>query len=184
LPSITRRKLQAMSQANTGGYHLVHANVAHARAPLDSPLMSGFVSQVDEVNSCARSASGFVGQPALPDEGAVYKAPFLLNVSVWESVECLDGFTHQGTHAAALDRRSEWFNQERASPKYVLYWVTEGHIVTEREVKGRLDYLAKNGATPYAFTFGQRFSLAQALAFTPVDRYARPTSFCRPGPPY
>jgi hypothetical protein len=146
-------------------YHLVHANVAHARAPLDSPLMAGFVSQVEEVNSLARSAAGFVVQPVLPDEGAVYTAPFLLNVSLWESVESLDAFTHQGAHAAALERRGEWFEQERTTPRYVLYWVPEGHVVTEREVKERLDHLGEHGATPFAFTFERRFTLTQALAF-------------------
>jgi hypothetical protein len=159
-----------MSRMNTSGYHLVHANVAHARAPLDAPLMAGFVSQVDVINNLARRAPGFVAQPALPDEGAVYTAPFLLNVSVWESVEGLAAFTHQGAHAAALERRSEWFEQERTRPKYVLYWIPEGHIVTEREVKERLDYLGRHGATPYAFTFEQRFSFTQALALTPADR--------------
>jgi hypothetical protein len=158
-----------MSPSNMGGYHLVHANVAHARAPLASPIMAGFVSQVDEVNSLARAAAGFVAQPTLPDEGAVYTAPFLLNVSVWESVESLEAFTHQGAHAAALERRGEWFQQESANPRYVLYWVPEGHLVTEREVKERLDYLGKHGVTPYAFTFEQRFTFAQALAFTPEN---------------
>src|SRR5712664_2378456 len=99
--------------------HVVHANVAHAKAPLDSPIMAGFVSQVDEINSLARRTAGFVAQPTLPDEGAVYTAPLLLNVSIWESIETLDAFTHQGKHAAALERRGEWFEQEGTSPNYV-----------------------------------------------------------------
>jgi hypothetical protein len=152
-----------MSQSHTSGYHLVHANVAHARAPLDSPVMAAFVAQVDEINALARSTVGFVAQPTLPDEGAVYKAPFLLNVSVWESIDSLDAFTHQGKHAAALERRGEWFEQGGTSPKYVLYWIAKGQIVTEKEVKERLDHLGKFGATPYAFTFEQRFTITQAL---------------------
>jgi len=101
-------------------HHLVHANVAHARAPLDGPLMADFVAQVDEINSLARAAQGFVAQPTLPDEGTVYTAPFLLNVSVWKSVESLDAFTHQGKHAAALERRAEWFHQGTQRRAYVL----------------------------------------------------------------
>src|SRR5947208_15596801 len=100
-----------MRPSGTSDYHLVHANVAHARAPLDSPVMAGFVAQVEEVNALARSAPGFVAQPTPPDEGTVYKAPFLLNVSVWESLESLDTFTYQGKHASALERRGEWFIQ-------------------------------------------------------------------------
>src|SRR5713226_5028693 len=121
-----------MNQSNTSDYHLVHANVAHARAPLDSPLMADFVAQVEEINSLGRSAAGFVAQPTLRDEGTIYTAPLLLNVSIWESIESLDAFTHQGKHAAALERRGEWFEQCRTSPNYVLYWMPIGHIVTEK----------------------------------------------------
>jgi hypothetical protein len=153
-----------MNPSSASDHHLVHANVAHARAPLDSPLMAGFVAQIEEVNSLARSAAGFVAQPTLPDEGAIYTAPFLLNVSLWESIESLDAFTHQGKHAAALERRGEWFEQEGANPRYVLYWIPKGHVVTEKEVQERLDYLGKYGPTPHAFTFEQRFFLTQALA--------------------
>jgi hypothetical protein len=120
--------------------------------------MTDFVAQVEEINALARRAAGFVAQPTLPDEGAVYVAPLLLNVSIWESVESLDAFTHQGKHAAALERRAEWFEQAGASPNYVLYWVPEGHTVTEKEVKERRDHLAKWGPTPYAFTFQQPFA--------------------------
>jgi hypothetical protein len=147
-----------MGASSTGGYHLVHANVARARAPLDSPLMAGFVAQVEEINALARRAAGFVAQPTPADAGAVYAAPLLLNVSVWVSVEGLDAFTHQGKHAAALGRRGEWFEPPGASPSYVLYWAPEGHAVTEEEVKGRLDHLSQHGPTPYAFTFKQPFA--------------------------
>jgi catechol 2,3-dioxygenase-like lactoylglutathione lyase family enzyme len=153
-----------------GGYHLVHANVAHAKGPLDSPVMTGFISQVDEINSLARRAMGFVAQPQLPDEGDVYRAPFLVNVSVWESVESLDAFTHQGEHGAMLERRGEWFRQQKAGPAYVLYWVSEGHVVTEKEVKERLDHLANYGPTPYAFTFEHRITAAQAWGSVQVSR--------------
>jgi hypothetical protein len=78
--------------------------------------MADFVAQVEEINALARSAAGFIAQPTLPDEGSVYRALLLLNVSIWESMESLDAFTHQGKHAAALERRGEWFEQEAASP--------------------------------------------------------------------
>src|SRR6266700_1483961 len=112
-----------MNPSNTGDHHLVHANVAHARAPLDSPVMADFVSQIDEINSLAGRSAGFVAQPTPPDAGAIYAAPFLVNVSIWESVEHLDAFTHQGKHASALERRGQWFDQGGTNPKYVLYWI-------------------------------------------------------------
>jgi hypothetical protein len=159
-----------MPQSNTSDYHLVHANVSHARAALDSPSMAGFVSQLEEIDSLARSAAGFVAQPTLPDAGSIYATPLLLNVSIWESIDDLDAFTHRGKHAEALRRRGEWFEQDGVNPQYALYWAPKGHIVTEEGVKERLDYLGKHGATPYAFTFEQRFTLTQALAFAPADR--------------
>src|SRR5260370_32870123 len=122
-----------------------------------------FVSQIDEINSLARSAAGFVAQPTLPDEGAVYTAPFLLNVSIWESIESLEAFTHQGKHAAVLERRGECFEQQGTSPNYVLYWIPKGHLVTEKEIKERLAYLGQHGPTPNAFTFKQPFAFAPAI---------------------
>ena len=65
----------------------------------------------------------------------------MLNVSLWESVESLDAFTHQGKHALALQRREQWFDQGGTSPRYVLYWIPKGHVVTENEVKERLEHL-------------------------------------------
>jgi len=47
-----------MKQFTASDDHVVHANVAHARAPLGSPVMAAFVSQVDEVNALARGAAG------------------------------------------------------------------------------------------------------------------------------
>jgi hypothetical protein len=151
-----------MTQPPPNDHHLVHANVAHARGPLDSPVMADFMAQIDEVNGLAHRAAGFVAQPTPPDSGAVYTAPFLLNVSLWESVETLDAFTHHGKHATALERRGEWFEQQGTGPKYVLYWVPRGHVVTEREVKERLDHLGQHGPTPYAFTFEQPFAAPTA----------------------
>src|SRR5437762_11309701 len=99
-----------MNPPETQAYHLVHANVASARAPLDAPLMQDFVALIDEINRLASIAPGFIAQPVLPDAGAVFTPPLLLNVSIWQSTESLDAFTHRDEHAAALERRAEWFH--------------------------------------------------------------------------
>ncbi len=125
-------------------YYLVHANIAIMRAPLDDPIMAGFVNQVDQINAIARASRGFVSQPATPDEGIVFTDRMLLNLSIWESVEDLDHFTHQGLHALALEQRAEWFEQS-VRPNYVLYWVPVGHIPSEAEVKQRIDHLKQHG---------------------------------------
>jgi heme-degrading monooxygenase HmoA len=149
-------------------YHLIHANLAIARAPLDDPLMDGFISRVDEIDAAARRTPGFVAQPSPADEGQVYRGRALLNLSVWESLESLDGFTHSGEHAQALQRREEWFEQ-REGPNYVLFWAPAGEIPTELEIASRLDYLAEHGPTPYAFTFERPFTVAEALAYQPEE---------------
>jgi hypothetical protein len=77
-----------MGSLEKGDYRLVHAYMAITRAPLDNPAMPGFVSQ-----------------PTPPDEGSVFTGGALLNLSIWQSVESLDRFTHGGKHARALKRR-------------------------------------------------------------------------------
>ncbi len=155
-----------MEESETSAYHLVHANVAHALAALDAPLMADFISQVDEINALASSAPGFVAQPTLPDEGTLYRAPLLLNVSIWKSIASLEAFTYQRRHAAALERRGEWFKQSE-KPSYVLYWTREGDTPTEREVKERLRYLRAHGPTSYAFSFDRTFTSLEASYVAP-----------------
>lgn len=146
-------------------HHLVHANIAHARASLDDPEMSGFMSRVDEIDSLAQSAPGFIAQPTPPDEGEIYQGNWLLNLSIWESVESLQAFTYSGKHARALEKRAEWFVQHEG-PNYVLFWVPAGHIPTEAEIKQRIDILQERGPTPYAFIFKERFTVEEMLAFS------------------
>jgi hypothetical protein len=145
-------------------YHLVHANVARMRAPLDDPLMAGFVARIEAIDALAQDSPGFVAQPTPADEGAVYEDDVLVNVSIWESVESLYEFTYSGQHAGVLAQRAEWFEQHDG-PAYVLYWARAGHVPTEKELKERFDHLRRHGATPRAFTFEQRFSVEAALAY-------------------
>ena len=90
----------------------------------------------------------------------------LLNLSIWESVESLCNFTYSGEHAAALERRGEWFVQGEKY-NYVLYWDEVGVIPKESDVQKRLAYLREHGPTPYAFTFDPSFSIDEALIYTP-----------------
>src|SRR5439155_23642411 len=96
-----------MTSPGACDYRLVHANVARAKAPLDSPLMAEFVSLVDEINALARRAPGFVAQPTPPDDGAVFRAPLLLNVSIWESIE-------QATLSPTKERTRKLSNGEQS----------------------------------------------------------------------
>lgn len=144
-------------------YHLVHANLAQARAPLDDPLMAGFTDHLDEIDALAQSSPGFIAQPDLPDEGQVYSSNLLLNVSIWETVEDLEAFTYDSRHKSFLDQREMWFHR-RDYPAYVLYWAPATEIVTELEIHRRFQRLNEEGPTLQAFTFIKRFSLAEWLA--------------------
>ncbi len=41
-------------------YHLAQVNIARTRAPLDHPLMTDFVAQLDRINALADATPGFV----------------------------------------------------------------------------------------------------------------------------
>jgi heme-degrading monooxygenase HmoA len=146
-------------------YYLVHANIAVARAPLDDPLMEDFLQMADEVDEIARNSPGFVSQPAPDDEGSIFTGKRLLNLSIWDSVESLMDFTHSGQHGQALKRREDWFEQGQEY-NYVLYWERRGHVPLEEEIKERLDYLRRNGPSPYAFTFSEAFTVEEMLNYT------------------
>jgi hypothetical protein len=142
-------------------YHLIHANVALARASLEDEIMSEFVEQIDEINKLASLSPGFISQPTPSDEGQIFKGNFLLNISIWESVESLSSFTHSGKHAGALDNRAKWFKPQD-KPNYVLFWFPAGKVPTEVEIQKRIDYLAMHGETPYAFNFNRSFISREA----------------------
>jgi hypothetical protein len=146
-------------------YHLIHANLAVAHAPLDHPQMADFMARVDRIDAIAAGTPGFVSQPTPADSGSIFKEPELLNLSIWESVGSIRTFTYSGQHAAALERRAEWFVQKQKY-NYVLYWEEAGKIPLESEVQQRLEYLRTHDSTPYAFTFDESFTLEQALHFT------------------
>lgn len=154
------------SNSSIFDFHLVHANIAVMRVPLDDPRMADFLAQVDAIDAIAQASPGFIAQPSAPDEGTIFKDPKLLNLSIWDSVESLEQFTYANAHALALQRRAEWFEQSEG-PNYVLFWFPAGQVPSEQEIQDRIDYLRTNGDTPYAFTFERRFTIRDTLAFDP-----------------
>ncbi|MDX2163680.1 MAG: DUF3291 domain-containing protein [bacterium] len=136
-------------------------NIAQCLAPLDDPIMADFMKYRDQVNKLAEDAPGFVWR--LTDEGDTsthfgeYDDPYLIvNLSVWESIDALHQYTYYTFHADMYRRRAEWFGKIGKTPM-VLWWVERGHHPTAAEGKARLDYLNAHGASPFAFTFKQRF---------------------------
>lgn len=140
------------------GYHLAQLNVGQARGATDSPVMAGFMAGIERVNALADGEPGFIWRLEDGDgPGATALRPrgpgFMVNMSVWESLEALRDFVYRnGPHLDFMRRRREWFHR-MAQDHLVLWWVAAGHIPDLDEGLSRLDLLRGNGPSPLAFTF-------------------------------
>ena len=154
-------------------FHLAQANIARMRAPLDSPIMEGFRSQLDRINAIADSSPGFVWR-LQTDEGnatairAYEDERVLFNMSVWESLEALRDYVYRSDHAGTLRNRREWF-EPLEGPILVLWWVPAGHIPSIEEAKARLATLKARGSTAEAFTFRAPFPSPGQRRLSPTD---------------
>ena len=143
------------------GYHLAQLNVGRAVAPLDDARLADFMNWLDGINALAEDSPGFVwrlkGDNGNNTSLKVSDDPqFIVNLSVWASIDDLHAFTYRSEHKAVFARRYEWF--ERADgPNMVLWWVPAGTLPDAAEALDRLRRLAESGATPDAFSFKQRF---------------------------
>ena len=90
----------------------------------------------------------------------------MVNMSTWESLESLRAFVYTSGHTAVMRSRKQWF--EKLDTYLVLWWVPAGHEPTVDEAKERLEHLARNGPTPYAFTFRASFGWAGQHPSEPV----------------
>ena len=141
--------------------HLAQINIARMRAPLDDPLMAGFVEALDPLNALADGSPGFVWR--LQDEAGdatsirVFEDPrTLVNLSVWESLATLRAYTYRNDHLALLRDRKRWF-EPPDGPHLALWWIPAGHQPTPQEGQARLEHLRRHGPTPEAFTFKKVF---------------------------
>lgn len=149
-------------------YHLAQVNIGRIRGAMDSEIMYGFASRLDEINALADAADGFIWRLQSDEGDATAIRVFdddmmLVNMSVWENIESLHTYTYKTLHVELIRDRKEWFSQ-MSKPHMVLWWIPAGHIPTTDEAKARLELLTENGATPQAFTFAKRFSIEEMLA--------------------
>ena len=152
------------------GYHLAQLNVGLARAASDSPVMADFMTGIEPVNALADAEPGFVWRLQDGDgPGATALRPrgpdFMVNMSVWESLQALRDFVYRnGPHLDFMRRRREWFHR-MAQEHLVLWWVPAGHIPDLDEGLARLDLLRREGPSLVAFTFRDPYGApAQAAA--------------------
>jgi hypothetical protein len=150
-------------------YHIAQVNIGRVRAPVEDPLMAGFVNRLVELNALADRSPGFVWRLQSPAGDATYLRPYdddriLVNMSVWESIEALKSYVYRTVHVELLRQRHEWFEQF-SSTYLALWWVPAGHIPGMDEAKKRIAHLDRHGPTQFAFTF--------QTVFQPDEEYQR-----------
>jgi hypothetical protein len=144
----------------TATWHLAQLNVGRILAPLDSPQLADFVNQLAEINALADGSPGFIwrlvgGGGNATDLRATDDPDLLVNMSVWTSAETLFEFVYKTAHTKVMARRREWF--EKMAVMQVLFWIPAGHTPTIAEAIAKLRLLERNGPSPEAFTFKQRY---------------------------
>jgi hypothetical protein len=143
-------------------YHIAQVNIGRVKAPVEDPIMAGFVARLDEINALAERSPGFVWRLQTSEGNATYFRPYpeddriLINMSVWETIESLRHYVYQTAHAELLRQRQAWF--EKFTGSYTaLWWVPAGHRPGMDEATKRLAHLEKHGPTQFAFTFKATF---------------------------
>lgn len=149
-------------------YHLAQINIGRMLAPVDSDIMHGFTSRLDEINALADEAEGFVWRLQTEDGDATAIRPYdddmmIVNMSVWETYEALHNYTYKTLHVELIKGRKDWF-EKLSKPHMVLWWIPAGHIPTIDEAIAKLDALEAHGSTPHAFSFAKPVTVEDWLA--------------------
>jgi uncharacterized protein DUF3291 len=154
-------------------HHLAQINVGRILYPLDDPRMAGFMTQLDPVNAIADKSPGFIWRLQTA-AGNATDIPFsdvdpffLLNMSVWESLESLRDFTYRAHHLEVFRERAKWF-EDLGKARYCLWWIPAGHIPTVAEGRERIEHFWQHGSTPFSFWFSQPFPEPQPEVVGPA----------------
>jgi hypothetical protein len=155
--------------------HVAQMNVGTARYDLGDPGMADFMNNLDRINALAETSPGFVWRLTGEGNNATDIKPtdnprFIVNMSVWRSIEALLDYVYRSDHRSVMVRRREWFEKPDA-PYHVLWWVAEQHTPSVAEGLARLRHLAEHGPTPHAFTFKAVFPESAAA---PIDLQPEP----------
>lgn len=139
---------------------LAEVNVALPRAPLDDPVMAGFVRAIDDVNWLAERSQGFVWR-LRPEVGPVTFGRFedddvIVTMSVWTHFEALQQYVSRSAHALFMQRRTRWF-LPLGGFTTAMWWVPDGDRPSVGEGLRRLTHLRLNGPTPDAFSLRRQF---------------------------
>ena len=102
-------------------WHIAQLNVGRILAPTDSPQLAEFMARLDEINALADGSPGFVWRLKSDSGNAtdikVSEDPyFLVNMSVWATIESLFEFVYRTAHTAVMVRRPASSRARATSP--------------------------------------------------------------------
>lgn len=142
-------------------WRIAQLNVGVAHGPMEGPVMADFMARLDEINALAERTPGYVwrlkSEAGNATDIKVTDDPlFIVNLTLWRSIDDLFEFTYRSTHKELFKRRFDWFERS-TTPTMVLWWQQPGTVPTVEEALTRLRLLTDRGPTPEAFTFKQRF---------------------------
>lgn len=139
---------------------LAQCNVALAKAPLDDPVMAGFVKAIDDVNWLADRSPGFLWR-LLPQHGHVTFGVLegdevIVTLSVWDGFESLQRYVYRTAHGLFMGQRHRWFAPIGGFTT-AMWWVPVGERPALEEGLARLAHLRRHGPTPHAFSLRRQF---------------------------
>lgn len=143
-------------------YQIAEINIARMKGvDRDDPIMKEFMDNLDKVNDVAEKSKGFVWRLKDQSNDATNFNPYndeqiLVNISVWESLATLEEYVYKSFHTDFLKRRREWFHTY-GSVSTAMWWIPAGNFPSVQDAVDKLDYLQKNGATPFVFDFRNKF---------------------------
>lgn len=145
----------------SANWHIAQINVGTTLYPTADERMSGFMTRLDEINALADSSPGFVWRLQSESGNAtdidVGGPPlFMVNMSVWETVEALFDYVYKTAHRPIMTERRQWFAKPDGAYQ-ALWWVPAGHIPTTTEGLARLAHVQSHGPSPHAFNFKTKF---------------------------
>jgi len=142
-------------------YQLAQLNIARMKLRPGHRGMKDFNDALEPVNSAAESSPGFVWRLVSSENDSPELMEFesqgwLVNMSVWQSMDEFRAFFSSGLHLSIMRRRAEWFEKTKI-PTTVLWWIEAGHVPTFAEAMQRLEHLRRNGPSASAFLFSTPF---------------------------
>ena len=110
-------------------YEIAQLNVGRAVGPMDGEAMRDFADRLDEINALAEASPGFVWRLKGDNNNATDlkftdDPRFIVNLTVWRSIDDLWAFTYASSHNQLFKRRFEWFERYGGAE--------HGHVVAAR----------------------------------------------------